>query len=127
MINIDTIKQDVEQGNIDALEAYVKLKSIEKELKESLSMVQEFALQEAEKYGQSEFEAYGASVNVKHSSGRWSYKELPWWNTYQLEQDAAKEAYKMGQKGQKLVTEDGEVIIPAEFTPGKLTLSIRIK
>ena len=127
MINIDTIKQDVEQGNIDALEAYVQLKSIEKEVKESISMVQEFALQEAEKYGPGKFDAFGAEINVKNGAGRWSYKELPWWNTYQLEQDAAKQAYKMGQKGQKLVTEDGEVIIPAEFTPGKLTLSIRIK
>jgi len=127
MINIDTIKEDVEQGNVDALEAYIQLKSIEKELKESLSMVQEFALQEAEKYGPGEFEAFGASINVKNGAGRWSYKELPWFNTYQLEQDAAKQAYKMSQKGQKLITEDGEVIIPAEFTPGKLTLSIRIK
>ena len=127
MINIDTIKEDVEQGNVDALEAYIQLKSIEKELKESLSMVQEFALQEAEKYGPGEFEAFGASINVKNGAGRWNYKELPWFNTYQLEQDAAKQAYKMGQKGQKLITEDGEVIIPAEFTPGKLTLSIRIK
>ncbi len=127
MINIDTIKEDVEQGNVDALEAYVQLKAIEKELKESLSMVQEFALQEAEKYGPGEFEAFGASINVKNGAGRWSYKELPWFNTYQLEQDAAKQAYKMSQKGQKLITEDGEVIIPAEFTPGKLTLSIRIK
>ncbi|MCK5616208.1 hypothetical protein KAR91_80845 [Candidatus Pacearchaeota archaeon] len=127
MINIDTIKQDVEQGNIDALEAYVLLKGIEKELKDSLNMVQEFALQEAEKYGQSEFEAFGASINLKNGPGRWNYKELPWWNTYQLEQDAAKEAYKMSQKGQKLITDDGEVIIPAQFTPGKLVLSVRIK
>ena len=127
MIKIETIKQDVEEGTINALEAYVMLKTIEKELKESLDIVKEHALEEAEKYGEKTFDAFGAEVGVKNGAGRWDFKKLDWWKVYQLEQDSAKEAYKMSQKGQKLITDDGEVIEPATYLPGKTTLSIRIK
>ena len=127
MIKIETIKQDVEEGTIDALEAYVMLKTIEKELKESLDIVKEHALVEAEKYGEKTFDAFGAEIGVKNGAGRWDFKKLEWWKVYQLEQESAKEAFKMSEKGQKLITEDGEVIEPAIYIPGKTVLSIRIK
>ena len=42
-------------------------------------------------------------------------------------EDQHKQAYKMDQKGNKMVSEHGEIISPARFTPGSEVIAVKLK
>lgn len=123
---IDVVQGEVLEGNMNPLQAFIMFKAIEKKLKVSISNIQEMAMDEANKYGEKSFEAFGAKVQLKSGAGRWDFKSLDWWQAVIDQQDRAKSAYKLAEHGDQLISDDGEVVQPAKYTHGKETISIEI-
>lgn len=121
------IASKVVNGEVDALKTYIELKRADKELKSALATVQGLAIDEAEKYSEKTFDAFGAEVGLKNSAGRWNFKDLDWWDEFQDKQDTAKQSYHLNKKKKQLIDDEGVVVQPAEYTEGKLTIAIKLK
>ena len=121
-----SLRVRVEDGEINALDAYIELKRQEKEIKEQLSAIQDEAISEAQKFGEKTFDYKEAKVEVKNAAGRWSFKHLDWHKEAKDKEEAAKNAYKAAIKGEQYITSDGEVVEPAEYTEGKTTIAIKL-
>lgn len=129
-----------EHGTMNALEGYISLKRLEADVATALGRLKDKATEEAAAYGKGEHEAYGATIQHRASAGRWDFSKLPWRQsldemqanldmTRKAKEDMAKAAYNAAQKMQKLPVdmETGEVIQPAEYTPGKDVVAIMLK
>ena len=120
----------VEDGDANALSAYVDFKRIEKVLEASMKQVFDEALVEASKYSEKSFACNGAEVTKKSNPGKWDYKNCP--RVVELAdktkevQEQAKVAYTQSQKGMLVIDDEGCVIEPAFYTSGGDGLSIKI-
>lgn len=120
----------VEDGNENALKAYVELKRLEKVVEESLKQVFDEAMTEAYKYSEKTFSYGGAEITKKANPGRWDYKSCPRVEdvSSQLKeaQEQAKSAYKQSQKGLMLLDENQCLVEPAFYTNGADSISVKI-
>lgn len=119
---IQNIVGSVERGNVNPLEAFIYLNWMQKIADAAKKQLLDEAISEAEKYPEKEAELYDAVVTVKNGAGRYKYpdyiKDL---------QEQHKAAYKAKKDGNTITNEDGEIIEPAEFTPGRTILNIKFK
>lgn len=122
--------QAVEDGNKDALELLVELKRLENELKLVKEQISQAAEEELYNYPKAKAEAFGATIELRKSAGRWSFKEIDAYNETKAAlkaiEDQAKDAYKASVKGQHLYDENGVEVTPASFTEGKDTFVITL-
>jgi hypothetical protein len=120
----------VEDGNENALSAYVDFKRIEKVLEASMKQVFDEALTEANKYSEKSFGCNGAEVTKKSNPGKWDYKSCPRVVVLAEQtkdaQEQAKVAYTQSQKGMLVIDDEGCVIEPASYTSGGDGLAIKI-
>lgn len=77
----------------------------------------------------------GMTLKRKSAAGRWDYKEIPEWVEKKKELEAIEEtaqlAYSLMTKkkigtGPQVVGEDGEIMIPAKWNPGKEIVEVTI-
>lgn len=112
------------------LSAYITLKEMEKDLAVILKQVQPLALEEAKTYEETTFNAFGAKITVKSGGGRWKFSHIPQWEsakeTLKEIEEKAKSAYNNKGFGM-IVSDEGEVIEPAEFIAGSETIAISLK
>lgn len=124
-MNLNDLNNYVE--SVDALTAYVELNRLEKQIKALKDSVQRAAVAEAQKHGKL-FMFAGYEIQCKSAAGRWKYDHIPQWKEHQTNlkavEDAAKTAYKAKQAGQVMVDANGEVIEPADYTPGADTIAL---
>jgi len=125
----EQIKSMVENGEVDALLAYTKLHELETALKSAKDIVYEAAINEADKYNDKTFQFHGYEIQKKSAAGRWDFKHIPEWNQYKETiaafEDKCKTAFKLAEKGDKYVSEDGELVQPAIYTAGKSIISLK--
>ena len=120
---IQNIVNSVDGGNTNPLEAFIFLNFMQKVADEAKKQLLDEAISEAEKYPEKETSLYDATVTVKNGTGRYTYSE-----SIKRAQEQAKDAYKAKKDGNVLTdTETGEIIEPAEFTPGRTILNIKFK
>ena len=117
------IVQEVKDGNVDALKAFVELKRKEKEVKAALSEIKDLALEEAAKYGAKTFDAFGVVVEMRSGGGRWDYKHLDWWPEFQTKQEEAKQAFKASST---MIQDGGVVVQPAKYLPNAETFAVKL-
>lgn len=119
-------------GWINPLAAYVALKRISERAAAMMSEVKDWAISEAEKQGQKEFEAFGAKVAIRNSAGKWDFSGVAQWNTAKEKlksvEELAKSAHSNKKHGVQIFDEaTGEVIEPAEYTEGATNIFITLK
>ncbi len=123
------IKEAVENGAIDPLLAYTKIHELEESLKAAKEVVYDAAINEADKYTEKTFVFHGYEIQKKSAAGRWDFKHIPAWNkakeVVSEVEEKCKTAFKMAEKGDTYVSEDGEAIEPAHYTNGKSIISLR--
>ncbi len=128
-MNIQQIYNDAVDGEIDALTAYIQLDAIEKEAKRFKEQIQEMAVSEADKYGAKTFQFNGYEIQRRAAAGRWKFDHISDWQGKQFElkeiEEKHKQAFKMAEKGDTYITEGGEVVEPAQYTPGKETIALK--
>lgn len=117
----------VEEGNANALEAYVNAAKLKKVCEAVMAQVKNEAITEAEKYGK-ESEVYGAKVQVRNAPPQFSFKDDPIFLNYD---NLAKQRKQMLTKAAKskfpLTDENGEEIPKVSYTEGATTIAVTIK
>ncbi len=125
-MSIQEILDNVRNGDMDPLKAFIQLKAKEKAAKAALDEIQVEAVEKAATYGEKTFKAFGVEVGCKSSAGRWDFKELGWWQDFEDKKDDAKKAFKLIDRGKTVLDDDGVVVEPAKYTPGKDIISIKL-
>lgn len=129
-MNLEETLSGVLNGDLDPLKEYIALKAFEKRFKDVLTAVQDKAIDEARKYEQKTFQAFGAEVTMKPNAGTWDYKSNEKWQSKKglLDewQNQMQQAYYAKQKGNTIVDDNGEIVEPAVYKPGADNISIKI-
>lgn len=126
---LSTAVQAVHDGTVSALEVWANIKEVSDYIAKCKAEIETAVLQEAAKCkGEIHF---GYQIEVRPSAGRWSFDAIPEWKEgkerlAQIE-EAAKASYKAYEKGVRSVNEDGELITPAVYVPGKDTVFLSKK
>lgn len=115
------------EGSEPALKSYIELKKLEKTVTEAIKQVQDLALDEADKYGQKSFSAFGAKVELKSGASRWDFS-----NVHHVL--SAKETLKKFEELAKIAAtssdpiydSDGLQVEPATKIEGKSTLAVTL-
>jgi ribosomal protein L22 len=124
---IYAIQADVNEGNINALEAWTKLRLLASQLDEVIDTLQPLAVQQADNYNGKQFEAFGVKFEKREGTRRWSYPEF---TPLMQAKERAKAIESLMQNvyatGKELVDmETGELIPAATCTFSKPTLAIK--
>ena len=119
---IQNIVNSVDGGNTNPLEAFIFLNFMQKVADAAKKQLLDDAISEAEKYPEKETSLYEAVVTVKNGAGRYKYPDY-----IKEAQEQHKAAYKAKKDGNTIVDDNGEIIEPAEFTPGRTILNIKFK
>lgn len=112
MINLEKIKQQLINEEIDALETFGKLKVFEKEFEDVLAICKKQALIEAENY-EKDFQLKGYQFEKKNGRAMYNFKGIKAWaelESKKKEVEArAKNAFNAYKLGNTSISEDGEV------------------
>jgi hypothetical protein len=118
----------VEEGNANPLEIYCALHKLEAQVKAAKDQIKQQAIEEAAKHGKT-FTFMGFEIQQKALPGRWTFDHIDDWNAAKFKmktiEDLAKWAYKSEEKNVQPITEDGEVITAARYTPGGDTIALK--
>jgi len=120
--DIATIKENAIDGKMNAIEAYVQLKTLEKVIKEAIEKVQELAIDEGLKYNQKSFVAYGATVEMKSAPSRWDYSKCMQVQHLSAKLKTMQELSQLAVNS-KMYDEDGLLIEPASKIEGKQSIA----
>jgi len=116
----------VEEGNANALEAYVNAAKLKKVCEAVMAQVKDEAVGEAQKYGK-EAEVYGANVQVRNAPPQYSFKDDPVFCNFD---NLAKQRKQMLTKAAKsnftLTDENGEEIPKVSYIEGATTIAVTI-
>lgn len=127
---ITALVTEVEEGNTDALRAYIELKKLGKVVESAIKQISDSALKEAKNYSQKTFDAFGAEIQVKDGAARYSYKHIDIWNELELRKKQIETAAKNRALNPSLAIADqesGEEIPPALVTYDKESIAVTIK
>lgn len=126
-------------GTLNPLQGYVRLKELEKEVADAIARLKGPATEEAAKYGKGEHSAYGATIKVAPTPGKWTYEGLPWYDQLKQHADSialtikskaamAQAAYRAKEalKPLPVDAETGEEIQPAIYVAGVDQVSISL-
>ena len=117
----------VEEGNANALEAYVNAAKLKKVCEAVMAQVKDEAIGEAQKYGK-EADVYGAKVQVRNAPPQYNFKDDPVFVNFD---NLAKQRKQMLTKAAKsnftLTDENGEEIPKVGYTEGATTIAVTIK
>ena len=83
----DSVVERVEEGEINPLEAYVKLSFLQTAIDQAKKQIASLALDEAEKYGRKDFRAHGVDVLIKETGVKYDYSQDSDWRMYQEQID----------------------------------------
>lgn len=128
----ELVKQ-VEEGYVNPLNAYIKVKYMEELAKTTTKKLKDLAIDEAYKYTESRqgISLYGADVKVRNGAGRWKFDHIPEWVALNEQIKALEEkyktAYKMDKAGDIFLTAEGEIVPKAHYTEYAETISVRLK
>lgn len=129
MTKVKQITQEVNEGRVNPLEAFVFLNWMAKVAEGAKNQLLEQAIVEAEKYPEKETNVYDAKITVRNGGGKYDYSGIEEIVKKEVELKAliedAKAAYKSMKSGNQMVNEDtGEIIESAKFNPNKQTIAI---
>ena len=117
------LKDSVEQGNVNPLEAYVELKSIENTLKEVMATVQPLAITEADKYAEKSFKAFGAVIEKRSAPATYDMNHI---NAYLSAKEKVKYIETIAKAGGGIDPETGQEIEKAIRVEGKSTIAVKV-
>lgn len=122
--------QQVLDGEIDPLKAYIHLKRLEGKLKEALTLVEPSAFEAASKWSEKTFKVEGAEIQKKNAPGKWDYSNIPQYSKAKDKvkaiEELAKQAYAAKKQNSVIVDENGEVVEAPTYTEGKAIISVRL-
>lgn len=117
------ISNEVVEGNMNPLEALVILRKHLADLEEAIDIVKPLAIDEASKYGQKSFSAFGASFELRNGPGQWKFQG----SVYAEAKARLKYIEDIAKAGGGADANTGEIIEPANKVEGKSTIAITLQ
>ena len=121
---LDEKIQKIYDGEESSLALFIELKNLAAQIEQAKKEIEQSALDEARRYDNQALLGY--KVEVRSSAGAWDFSG---WSKYtkakenlKALEEQAKVAAKLNQNGGNAVDDEGEVITPAVFKPGKETI-----
>lgn len=126
---IGYIADGVEEGKFDELDVHLGLKELESIVKDSKKKIEDYVLDEFDNYGEKEVEKHGKVISKVSGRGRYSYDHYqPYVKLNNERKDLETKMKSALKAGGGVVDEDtGEIVPPAEYSPGKETLRVTTK
>lgn len=121
---INKITSEAKEGVKNPLEAYIILKGLEIEVKQAISELQNLAINEASKYPEKRFNAFGAMIERKSSPAQFDFKHIKTITDLEERVKGLKEKAKIGTFVDE---ETGEMIDKAYKIEGKETIAIKFE
>lgn len=119
--------QKVDQGEISPLDAYIELKEMSEYIDNQLKYIKESAIVEAEKYKGDNYKGY--SIDVRNVGGRYDYSHIEQISNLKAQikelEKIAQESYKNGLKGLQMMSNDAELVCPAKYTDGSVSIILK--
>lgn len=129
--HLDFLVWQVENGDANAIEVFAVVKKIEKLFADAKTKIDEYALEEARKYGSTSFDAHGIKCELRSGGKRFDYKNIQEWNVASENLKSIEEKYKLAytnhSKGLMAVSNDGEVLELPKVSFSKDSLIVKIK
>lgn len=127
---LNHLQKATEEGWVNPVDTSVALKHIEEAIKRVRAATMDIAVQEAEKHPEKELKHLGATVAIMPGRKTYSFAHIQEWkktndDLKKIEKDA-KAAADAQANGRSFVTDDGEIITPAEYKIGSSTLRITL-
>lgn len=127
---IDSVIVGVDLGNVNPLDAFAVFKKMEKLFNEAKKTIDNYAIEEAEKYGNKSFEYNGQKFEVRDGAKRYSFKDIEEWKIANENLKNIEEKYKTAYKNNKiglsaLDEETGEVLQVPTVTNNKSSLIVK--
>ncbi len=116
----------VQNGEVNALEAYINLKKIEEIIKQVKKNVDDLVIEEAAKYNTKTFTTFDAEVTLKSSASRYDYSNIPEIVNKELELKALKDKHKAALKSNVIDLDTGELVEAPIVKGGKEVVSIKL-
>lgn len=120
----------VEDGNESALDAMIFIKRVKGLLDELEGQMKPIAIDEANQYAEKTFGYKGAEITKLAGHASYSFKHISKHEELKDKikslENESKAAYQALLKGRQYVTDDGEVIEPAEVKFSADTISIKL-
>ena len=119
----------VEQGEQRALISYAEIKKMKEMYALAEKQIEPLAIGEAENYTEKTFDEGGFTFQKRNGATRYSYKNIPEWQTYNKGlkdcEERHKQAFISRQKGMLTATMDGEEIVMPEVSYSKDSLAVK--
>ncbi len=126
---IENMIEDVQEGELNPLEAYARLKEAEQLIKKALLDTFDLALDETDKHGAKSFTAHGFKFEKRNGKRTYHFDHIPDYveaNKFMKEvKQKYTDAYNQSQKGNTLIDDNGEVLPMAKVTHSKDTIIVR--
>lgn len=122
-MNYTEISDQVVNGEVNALKAYIELKQASAQLEAALKIVYPLAIDEAGKYSEKTFKAFGATIEKRNGPSQWDYSGVL---AYQQAQERLKYIQKIAQAGGGFDAQTTEQIEKAVKIEGKTTIAISL-
>jgi hypothetical protein len=123
-IYLDEKIQKIHDGKESSLALFIELKNLAAQIEQAKKEIEQSALDEARRYDNQALLGY--KVEVRSSAGAWDFsgwsKHTKAKETLKALEEQAKVAAKLSLNGSNAVDDEGEVITPAVFKPGKETI-----
>ncbi len=118
---IEKILNDVEEGNVNPLIAYIELHKLIVKAQDALDKIKEAAIDEAYKYPEKSIEINGVIVEKRNTPTRWDYSEC---ETIKQVNEYLQKLQKIAQNG-GVDPQTGE-LLRAKKIEGKTTIAIKL-
>lgn len=111
---VQAIEKAVESGELNPLNAYMQLTSIEKVCEAAKEKIKSFSLDEAQKYGAKSFDHMGAKVEISELGTKYDFSGCGdvIWEMLNQQAEAAKNALKDRETFLKTVKAEMEIVNP---------------
>jgi hypothetical protein len=121
----------VEEGEVNPLEFHIKAKALSKALADVIAKTEELTREEAMKYSQKQFEAFGATIQLKEGADTPDLDIDPILRELKYKvkdrEELLKQAYKMKGKGEIVDPSTGEFVPALPPKPTKSSIAITFK
>lgn len=128
----EDLVSSVNDGLVNPLEAFVAIKHMEETCKLANKKLKTQAITEAETYGveAKDLNLHGANIQIRNGAGRWNFSHID--EIVELEsklkdlKDTHKQAFKMEQKGNQMITEHGEIVKSAYYVEAGEIIAVKL-
>ena len=129
MTNLVELTQNVLNGNSCPLKALALLRDEKKVLEECISLINDQALEEAQKHGGKTFEYNGYKFECRSGKKRYSFDGIKEYDDaieyIEVIKEKYKQVYNARLKGNTIVTDEGEILPYPKVTFSKDSMAIK--